>query len=359
MAIVTPDLAAIWRGIQVCLLPNLQECLDDPLTERLKQFIAILEIVRIEEHVTTPSPPDESDQSPRGRPGRPRQHRGPIVRAFVAKAVYNLPTTDLLIEMLHLQPNLRRLCGWERRSQIPSPATFSRAFAEFAHTKLGDVLHAALVDKHVGKQLVMHLSRDATEICARERAVPSPKAEPAPPTKRGRPKKGEVREPPAPTRLQTQMDQSAEEAIAQLPCQCNKGTKTDSKGHWHFWVGWKAHIDWVDGGLPVNVVTTSASLHDSQVAIPMAKRTAQRIVSLYDLMDSAYDAKEIKQVSRELGTCPSSTRTGVRLTRCRWSRPLCCASGSAAWRSGATVGSRTSLAVATCGCGGTPKPIST
>jgi hypothetical protein len=304
MAIVTPDLAAIWRGIQVCLLPNLQECLDDPLTERLKQFIAILEIVRIEEHVAA-APPDESLR------GRPRQDRGPIARAFVAKAVYNLPTTDLLIEMLHLQPNLRRLCGWERRSQIPSPATFSRALAEFAQDRLGDMLHAALVDKHVGKQLVMHLSRDATEICARERAVPSPKAEPAPPTKRGRPKKGEVREPPAPTRLQTQMDQSAEEAIAQLPCQCNKGTKTDSKGHWHFWVGWKAHIDWVDGGLPVNVVTTSASLHDSQVAIPMAKRTAQRIVSLYDLMDSAYDAKEIKQVSRELGTCPSSTRTGV------------------------------------------------
>ena len=164
MAIVTPDLVAIWRGIQVCLLPNLQECLDDPLTERLKQFIVILEIVRIEEHVTTPSPPDESDQSPRGRPGRPRQDRGPIARAFVAKALYNLPTTDLLIEMLHLQPNLRRLCGWERRSQIPSPATFSRAFAEFAHTKLGDVLHAALVDKHVASHLVMHLSRDATAV---------------------------------------------------------------------------------------------------------------------------------------------------------------------------------------------------
>jgi hypothetical protein len=301
MAIVTPDLAAIWRGIQVCLLPNLQECLDDPLTERLKQFIAILEIVRIEEHVTTPSPPDES---PRGRPGRPRQDRGPIARALVAKAVYNLPTTDLLIEMLHLQPNLRRLCGWQRRSQIPSPATFSRAFTEFAHTRLGDALHAALVDKHVGKQLVMHISRDSTEICARERAAaPPPKAEPAPPKKRGRPKKGEVR-PPHKTRLHTQMEQSADEAIAELPCRCNKGTKTDSKGHWHFWVGWKAHIDWVDGGLPVNVVTTSASLHDSQVAIPLAKRTAERITSLYDLMDSAYDAKEIKQVSRELGHVP-------------------------------------------------------
>ena len=179
--------------------------------------------------------PDRPNQA---STGRPRQDRDPIARAFVAKAVYNLPTTDLLIEMLHLQPNLRRLCGWERRSQIPSAATFSRAFAEFAHTRLGDVLHAALVQKHVASHLVMHLRRDATEISARERAAASPKAEPTPPKKRGRPKKGEVR-PPQKTRLQTQRDQSAEEAIAELPCRCNKGTKTDSKGHWHFsgWVG--------------------------------------------------------------------------------------------------------------------------
>jgi Transposase DDE domain len=47
-----------------------------------------------------------------------------------------------------------------------------------------------------------------------------------------------------------------------------------------------------------------ASLHDSQVAIPMARRTAQRLTSLYDLMDSAYEAKEIKQSSRELGHVP-------------------------------------------------------
>ena len=134
--------------------------------------------------------------------------------------------------------------------------------------------------------------------------MPKPKAEPPPKKKRGRPKKGEVRPPPEPTRLQRQVEQSADEAIAELPRACDKDTKTDSKGHWHFWVGWKAHIDWVDGGLTVNVVTTSASLHDSQVAIPLAKRTAERVVSLYDLMDSAYDAKEIKQTSRELGHVP-------------------------------------------------------
>ena len=149
----------------------------------------------------------------------------------------------------------------------------------------------------------MHVSRDATEIAARQRSTPKHKVEPPPRKKRGRPKKGEVRA-PAPTRLQKQLSQTVEQALCELPRLCEKGTKTDSKGHWHFWVGWKAHIDWTDGGLPVTVVTTSASLHDSQVAIPLAKRTAARVTSLYDLMDSAYDAKEIKQVSRELGHVP-------------------------------------------------------
>ena len=293
---VSGDLAKIWHRIQVCLLPGVEESLQDELTRRLRRLVSVLEIVRVEQEPVC-NPPQQHR-------GRPRKERGPIARALVAKALYNLPHTDLLIEMLHLQPSLRRICGWERKSHIPSASTFSRAFAQFALAGLGDRVHAALVEEHIEGQVVMHLSRDATEISAREKATPKPKAQPPPKKKRGRPRKGEVREPPAPTRLQRQVEQSAEEAIAELPQFCDAGTKTDSKGHWHFWVGWKAHIDWADGGLPLSVVTTSASLHDSQVAIPLAKRTAERVTSLYDLMDSAYDAKEIKQVSRELGHVP-------------------------------------------------------
>jgi hypothetical protein len=36
-------------------------------------------------------------------------------------------------------------------------------------------------------------------------------------------------------------------------------------------------------------------VHDSQAAIPLATLTAERLTNLYDLMDSAYDAPEIKQ----------------------------------------------------------------
>ena len=49
---------------------------------------------------------------------------------------------------------------------------------------------------------------------------------------------------------------------------------------------------------------TSASVHDSQVAIPLATMTAARVTNLYDLMDAAYDDAAIRQRSRDLGHVP-------------------------------------------------------
>jgi hypothetical protein len=287
--------AEIWSTICSVLVPRLEECLDEPLTAKLKQLVGILEIVRIEEHLPADRP---------HRRGRKRLDRRAMARAFVAKAVYDLPTTEQLMEALRLQPSLRRLCGFARRTDIPSSATFSRAFAAFATQKLADTVHAALVKTYVGDQVVMHISRDATEIVAREKPVKTQKPEPAPKKKRGRPKKGEPSPVPEPTRMQTQVEQTIEEALADLPYVCNVGTKTDSKGHKHSWIGWKAHIDWADGAFPLTVVTTSASLHDSQVAVPMTRLTAQRVDSLYDLMDSAYDAPAIRQASEDVGHRP-------------------------------------------------------
>ena len=37
------------------------------------------------------------------------------------------------------------------------------------------------------------------------------------------------------------------------------------------------HIDAIDSGMPVVCILTSASVHDSQVAIPLAEMTAQQI----------------------------------------------------------------------------------
>src|SRR5579862_6989273 len=203
--------------------------------------------------------------------------------------------------MLRQQPPLRRLCGFERQRDIPSASTFSRAFAQFARVGLGDVVHEALVKEHVGDKIVMHVSRDSTAVKAREKPVR--KAKPVQKAKRkpGRPKRDEQVEPREPRRILKQLTQTPEEAIAELPRVCNIGCKRDSQGFPHPWIGWKFHVDWADGSVPLFAVTTSASLNDNQVAIPMARITARRAISLYDLMDSAYDAKEIRQVSAELG----------------------------------------------------------
>jgi hypothetical protein len=101
--------------------------------------------------------------------------------------------------------------------------------------------------------------------------------------------------------------------LAELPRHCDVGVKRNAKGHQETWIGHELHIsrrmrsirpDTADGDIPVSCILTSASVHDSQVAIPLGTMTAGRLVDLYDLMDSAYDAAEIKAHSRALGHVP-------------------------------------------------------
>jgi hypothetical protein len=64
--------------------------------------------------------------------GRPRKDRAALAQGFIAKAVFNIARTNMLIERSSLDKALRRLCGWTRLGAVPSEATFSRAFGEFA-----------------------------------------------------------------------------------------------------------------------------------------------------------------------------------------------------------------------------------
>jgi hypothetical protein len=71
-----------------------------------------------------------------------------MAKAYVAKLVYKFEPTDILIEYLKNCKNIRRLCGWERTCEIPSSATFSQAFAEFASNSLPQKNHESMVIKH-------------------------------------------------------------------------------------------------------------------------------------------------------------------------------------------------------------------
>lgn len=285
-------IAGIWSRVQRALF-HVEECLP-VVTEQHRRLVLVLEVVRVEEQV----PPSCLQWL-----GRKRKDRKALARAFVAKACYNLPTTKALIERLRVDRTLRQICGWGQGRQVPSEATFSRAFAEFAEAGLLDRVHAARVEEYLGEEVIWHVSRDSTEIEAREKPVAKQEA-PQPKRRPGRPRKGEVRPPKPAKRLERQYKQEPAEAIAQLPKACDVGTKKNAKGHKHHWVGYKLHVDVGDGGIPLAAVTTSASLHDSQVAIPLAKLTAARVNSWYDLMDSAYDAALIRGFSQELGHVP-------------------------------------------------------
>jgi hypothetical protein len=290
-------IAQYGRILQQWLFPRLEEELG-PLTDRHQQVVTVLGLADIEAAVAS-----------RGRQvGRPQHDRRAIARAFVAKAVYNLPTTRALIDRLKADRSLRRICGWERQSEVPDESVFSRAFAEFARTELPQRVHEALIVKTQKERLIGHISRDATAISARERpAKRAGKPQPAP-RKPGKPKqrrkRGEPKPPEQMTRIERQTSMTLAEMLADLPRQCAIGCKTNSHGRKETWRGYKLHLDVADGQIPVSCVLTAANLHDSQVAIPLATMTSQRVTSLYDLMDSAYDCKLIEGHSRSLGHVP-------------------------------------------------------
>ena len=83
------SLSNIWNRFQGELFPALAEEVG-PLLENHKALVEILDLVQVERFVATH----------RGAPGRPLEDRRALVRAFIAKAVWNCPTTRDLIDRL-------------------------------------------------------------------------------------------------------------------------------------------------------------------------------------------------------------------------------------------------------------------
>src|ERR1035437_2552965 len=74
---------ARWNHIQGSLFPWLREEVD-PITEALGQLVTALDVIGLEAFVPEP---------PRG-PGRPREDRRALARAFVAKAMLGIPRSE-------------------------------------------------------------------------------------------------------------------------------------------------------------------------------------------------------------------------------------------------------------------------
>lgn len=284
------NLSKMWKNIEYILFPKLDEELGE-LSDKHKQLVSILELVRIEEFIP----------STRFKFGRPQKDRAPIARAMIAKLVFKIPYINQLLNMLKVDHQLRAICGWYSLKELPSQSKFSRAFQEFAKLQLPEKAHQFLIKNVYKDQIVGHVVKDSTPIEAREKPLKKCKKaqKKAKALKRQKKKAGEL------NRRQIQLKEpNLDKMLEALPKQCDTGRKTSAQGTLKIWNGYKLHAA-VDGHcVPLAGIVTSASVHDCEVAIPLATKAHQVANNFYDLMDAAYDHPEIKEHSISLGHIP-------------------------------------------------------
>jgi hypothetical protein len=293
---------------QQSLFPSLESEIG-PMSAQLRLLASVMQLVQLGPALI----------ARRACTGRPPRDRAALATAFLAKSILNLSTTRQLIDRLRADAQLRRLCGWNHIRALPHESKFSRAFALFAESELPQQLHAAVIKTTQTGRLVGHIARDSTAIEAREH-IPEALMQQKRRSKAAKPKRkkgahARAKAAERGTRIQRQRHQRLDAMLAELPRACDIGAKKNSRGHDQYWRGYKLHLDVADGQIPISAVLTSASVHDSQAAIPLMTMTSQRVQYLYDLMDSAYDADEIHQHSRQLKHVPIIAVHGRRGTK--------------------------------------------
>lgn len=296
MSKIISTLSKMWlkvTNIESTLFPELTKKLKiEEFSSKEQKLIKILDFAEIEKYVrvnTVTNPPKDREQ---------------IARSFIAKSIYNLQTTRDLIDRLRIDKTLRVICGWRYVHEIPSESKFSRVFAEFSKTGLAQRAHKQFVQDYLSEKLFFYNSSDATKIELREKPIKVEKDIPKA-KKRGRPKKGETREPIKPKILEQQKElPTVEEKLSLISTACGVGVKQNSKGNREVWIGGKLHISAVDGDIPITAFYSGANVHDSSVALPLIQETTKRVKYLYDLQDAGYDADIIREFSIKQGHCP-------------------------------------------------------
>ena len=294
---IIPSLSKMWLkvlNLEQTLFPKLQEAFG-PLSPKEEKLMRILDFAEVEKFVSTvqiTNPPKDREE---------------MARAFVAKSVYNIQTTRELIERLKIDKTLRMLCGWRYPTQLPSESKFSRVFNEFSRQRIANKAHNMFIEKYLREVLFLYGSSDSTAIELREKPVKKEKKDKKEKArrKRGRPKKGEKVVPKEPTILQRQekMD-TTEEMLSLIRTECDVGIKRNAKGKQYQWIGGKLHMTVVDGDIPVTAIYSSASVHDSSLALPLMNESSAKVHYFYDLLDAAYDSSIIRAYAESKGHRP-------------------------------------------------------
>jgi len=286
---IIPSLSKMWlkvMNLEQSLFPRLEESMGR-LSSKEEKLIKILDFAQIERFISS------------AQITNPPKDREEMARAFVAKQVYNFQTTRELIDRLKIDRTFRLLCGWRHQNRIPGESKFSRVFKEFSQQRIASKAHNLFIENYLSETLFFYSSIDSTAIELRQKSVKS-KKEVKPKRRQGRPKKGEELPPKKPSILQQQEKMNeADEMLSLIATRCDTSIKQNSKGNRHKWTGGKLHLSVVDGDIPVTAIYSSASVHDSSLALPLIKQSSQKVNYLYDLADAAYDTSIIRNYSEK------------------------------------------------------------
>ena len=80
--------------------------------------------------------------------------------------------------------------------------------------------------------------------------------------------------------------------------------KKNAQGYKISWKGYKLHLDTACCGVPISAVHTGANVHDSRLALPLTRFSAQRVDACYELMDAAYCSSVIREEIQGAGRVP-------------------------------------------------------
>ena len=278
------DFLRLWGGVSQGVFPFMLNEVGE-LTDKNRLLVVVCEsIVK----------PEEFAYAKWKGVGRPPADRLAIFKALLFKAVHDIPTTKELVERLKLEPQSRRLCGWLWPEDVPCESKFSEVNAEFTERGFTEKWFDDYVKTFIGPDGRKSVCYDSAPVPVRAKAA----------NRRRIAADLEPDQPEAGGRLEWQAWQDADTALAELPQNCDWGTKRDAHGKPKHWKGGKVHAAVTDDGIPVAVAYTSASIHDSQAFIPLMKKASDRVPHVHDLADAAYDSGTVVASSVMEGNVP-------------------------------------------------------
>lgn len=212
---------------------------------------------------------DRDSKGPRGY--SPRS----LIYSLIAMQVEKINSIKALVLNLKENPVLRYYCGFKVLGSVPSESTFSRFINKLTNSQKFKYLFYELISKAKKLNIIdgNSVSIDSTKLDSYEAA---------------KPKKDIIDDGTNP----------------------NWGMKRDTNGNNIRWFGWKAHMIYDSKGeLPLDILITPASTHDSKVAISLIEQFFENyrdtLKPLYYAMDSAYDIESIyKKIAGEYQGMP-------------------------------------------------------